>query len=279
MPRKTVRKPSKNTVKVSDSLKTDVYNLKGEVVGKTSLPGEIFATKISPQLLAQAVRIYQANKRSGTASTKTRSEVAGSTRKIYRQKGTGRARHGAITAPIFIGGGVAHGPHPRDFSLNLPQKMKRAALFGVLTDKLQNGALKIVRGMEKMELKTKKMNDALTNLKLSDEHGNMTKILLVISQNLDNVRLAGRNIENLTIEGAKLINTYQVISNRNIILMEEAVPVLAGHFLSQKKSTESLQKLSEKPFKQQIKTSPKKASPKKPAKKIAKVKKTVKRKK
>lgn len=271
MPRKKVIKTTKNENRKTGNLRTDVYNLKGEVVGKTQLPARIFAVKVSRQLVAQAVRVYQANKRSGTHDTKTRSEVIGSTRKIYRQKGTGRARHGAITAPIFIGGGVAHGPHPQDYSLTLPQKMKQAALFGVLTDKLQSGALKVVRGMEKIELKTKRMNEALTNLKLTDEYGGLTKILLVTSQNLRNIRLAGRNIQNLSIEDAKLLNSYQVISNKNIILMEEAVPVLAGHFLS-RKPKEASRKPSAKQPEKQAKVSQKPVSKKrKPARKTTKV--------
>ncbi len=158
MPRKKITKTKKTEVKQAVNLKTDVYNLKGDIVGKTTLPTEIFDVKINPQLISQAIRTYQVNNRLGTVSTKTRSEVAGSTRKIYRQKGTGRARHGSITAPIFIGGGVAHGPKPYDYSLKWPQKMKQAALFGVLTDKFQNGAVKIVRGLEKIELKTKSMS-------------------------------------------------------------------------------------------------------------------------
>src|SRR5207248_616028 len=95
--------------------------------GKVSLPKEIFAETVNKKLLAQAVRVYLANKRQGNASTKTRGEVEGSTRKIYRQKGTGNARHGSIRAPIFVKGGIVHGPRPRDFSLGLSKKMRRKA--------------------------------------------------------------------------------------------------------------------------------------------------------
>lgn len=234
MPRKKIAKTAKKDTGRTANLKTDVYNLKGKVVGKTTLPSEIFAAEVSPVLVARAVRVYQANQRRGTHSTKTRSEVAGSTRKIYRQKGTGRARHGAITAPIFIGGGVAHGPHPRDYSLTLPQKMRKAALFGVLSDKLQNGAVKIVRGLEKIEVKTKKMNEMLINLKLTPPKNKKTNILLVTSGEFENVKLAGRNIGYLTVENAKLLNSFEVISHNNILFMEDAVPVLAGHFLVKK---------------------------------------------
>lgn len=246
MPRKKAIIKSKSTNNTTISLKTDVYNIQGEVVGKTSLPAEIFAAIVSPQLLSQAVRVYQANERAGTHNTKTRSEVAGSTRKIYKQKGTGRARHGSITAPIFIGGGVAHGPHPIDYSMTLPQNMKKKALFGVLTDKLQSNTIKVVRGMENIELKTKKMNEVLENLKLTPSKGENSKILLVTSQNKENISLAGRNIPYLTIGNAKLLNSYEVMSHGKVLLMEEAVPVLAGHFISKGKTEETLEFSSRK---------------------------------
>src|SRR6185437_7247197 len=114
----------------------DVVGIDGKVTGKIALPGEIFGEKLNKALLAQAVRVYLANQRQGNASTKTRGEVDGSTRKIYRQKGTGRARHGSVRAPIFVHGGIAHGPKPRDFSLTMPQKMKQKALFSALSTKL-----------------------------------------------------------------------------------------------------------------------------------------------
>lgn len=269
MPNKKSTKTGKTELKLNVSLRTDVFNLQGEVVGKTTLPPEIFGVKVSSQLLAQAVRVYHANQRAGTHDTKTRSEVAGSTRKIYKQKGTGRARHGAITAPIFIGGGIAHGPHPRDYTLTLPQKMKQVALFGVLTDKFQNGALKIVRGMDKMELKTKKMSKVLLNLRLLPEKSKNTNILLVTAQNERNVNLAGRNIPYLTIENAKLLNTYEVLSHKNVLLMEDAVPVLASHFFPKAKQVvKSIINLSKKT----IKTSPKiKTTITKAKKKVTKV--------
>src|ERR1035437_1581049 len=141
-------------------LKQSVYDLKGVVSGSIELPAEIFGAKINKTLMTQAVRVYLANKRRGTLSTKSRGDVKISTRKIYRQKGTGRARHGAASAPIFVGGGVAFGPRPRDYSLKLNQKARRLALFSALTTKLKNGEIKIVKGLEKIEPKTKLMAQA-----------------------------------------------------------------------------------------------------------------------
>src|SRR3990170_5938571 len=122
-----------------------VLNTRGEPAGKTDLPEEIFAVKASPRLLAQAVRVYLANQRLAQARAKTRGEVKGSGKKIWRQKGTGRARHGDAQAPIFVGGGVAHGPTGREnYKLKLPKRLKRRALFAALTQKIEEKELVIV---------------------------------------------------------------------------------------------------------------------------------------
>ena len=113
------------TKKNTAGLTVDVYDTRGKVVEKMHLPKDIFGVDVNQQLIAQAVRVYLANKRQGTVSTKTRGEVTGSTRKIYRQKGTGRARHGSIRAPIFVHGGLVFGPKPRDYSMKFPKKMRK----------------------------------------------------------------------------------------------------------------------------------------------------------
>lgn len=236
MPKKKNSDPTKLKKKAEVNLTIDILNLKGDSVGKTNLPKEIFGIEVSRQLLAQAVRVFQNNQRSGTHDTKTRGEVVGSTRKIYRQKGTGRARHGSITAPIFIGGGVAHGPHPKDYSLSLPKQMKNKALFGALSQKLQGGAIKIVRGLEKIEAKTKLMQDFLSNLKLDFIKKGKINTLLVTTQKADNIWRSGRNISYLKMEEARLLNAYTVLSHRNMILMEDAIPVLSDHFLGKREN-------------------------------------------
>jgi large subunit ribosomal protein L4 len=234
--------PKKKIVeKIKDSkiheLEAEVYNLHGEVVGKTELPREIFAAKVNPQLIAQAVRIFLANQRSGTASVKTRSEVTGSTRKIYRQKGTGRARHGDIKAPIFIGGGIAHGPKPRDYSLKIPVKMRQAAFLGAMSDKFDFGAIKIVSGFENIKPKTKEMVAALRNLQLIDKKNiNKTKILLILPEKTENVYLSGRNIPYLSIKPVYTVNTYDMLVHKNIVFMQDAVKKLSDIYLNTEKS-------------------------------------------
>jgi len=214
------------------AVKVDVFDIKGEAAGKISLPDEIFAAEVNEKLIAQAIRVYLANQRQGTASTKTRGEVRGSRRKIWRQKGTGRARHGDKYAPIFVGGGIAHGPKPRDFSLKMPKKMKRKALFSTLTSKLKEKQMLVVSDLEKIKPKTKEILKIMQNLKLETKNGKLkVKALLVIPKKTKNVILAGRNLENLTLCQADLLNPYTVLSCRKLILMKEAVPVLKKTFL------------------------------------------------
>src|SRR3989344_4209607 len=151
--------------KKSGSLTVPVYEISGKEKGSLSLPKEAFSVDVNKALLAQAVRVYQSNQRQGTASTKTRGEVVGSTRKIYRQKGTGRARHGDIKAPICVHGGVAHGPRVTDFHAHMSQKMRRKALFVALSDKLQTEKIKVVNSFDGVTPKTQNMIEILGNLK------------------------------------------------------------------------------------------------------------------
>lgn len=235
--KKTVRKSAavkvetaaKPATSVRSSLSAPVYDSKGAKSGTLALPKEIFGAKINEVLMAQAVRVYLANQRLGTASTKTRGEVTGSSKKIYRQKGTGGARHGSKRAPIFVKGGINFGPKPRDYSLNLPQKMRRAALLSALSLKLRDGDIKVLSGLSKIEPKTKGMS-ALVK-KVTADKKSKQRILLVTSadpKDLGNVYKAGRNIENMEILNARLLNTYQVLKHKNLLLMKESVEVLTG---------------------------------------------------
>jgi large subunit ribosomal protein L4 len=211
-------------------LKQSVYDVKGKVAESINLPAEIFGVKINKTLMTQAVRVYLANQRRGTLSTKSRGEVKISTRKIYRQKGTGRARHGAKSAPIFVGGGIAFGPKPRDFSLKLNQNMKRVALFSALTSKLKDGEIKIITGLEKIEPKTKKMVDVIDKLELN---GKNAQVLLIMpsGNQFANIVKAGRNIKGITVTSANLINTYEVLVNKRILFMKSSIDSLKETFL------------------------------------------------
>lgn len=212
--------------KKSAGLKVDVVDVTGKVVETLTLPEALFGVKVNEALLAQAVRVYLANQRLGTADSKTRGEVDGSTRKIYRQKGTGRARHGGIRAPIFVKGGVAHGPKPRDYSLALPAKMRRAALVSALTTQLQNGNIVVVSGLEKMS-KTKPMAQALAKV-------GGKKTLLVMPEVMDGVYKAARNIAGVEVTPAAQLNTYAILGAKKLVLMKDAVASLEKNFVKEK---------------------------------------------
>lgn len=222
-------------IKKPEGLKIDVLDVKGNVAETLTLPETVFAAKINPALVAQAVRVYLANQRLGTASSKTRGEVDGSTRKIYRQKGTGRARHGGIRAPIFVKGGVAHGPKPHDFSLSMPTKMKRAALFSALTAKLQSGNIVVVTGLEKVGNKTKTMAEAMSKV-------GGKKTLIVMPEVMEGVYKAARNIKGVSITPAAQLNTYAVLEAQTLVLMKESIASLEKTFLTRSVSSEQKEK-------------------------------------
>ena len=229
MPR--TKKPTKKLEK-KDKLKAPIFDLKGEVVEQISLPEEVFGAKVNSLLLAQAVRVYLANQRTGTHSTKTRSEITGSTRKIYRQKGTGRARHGDIKAPIFIGGGVAHGPKPKDYSLDFPSKMKKAALISALSDKWSQGSIKIVKGLEKLPAKTREIISLLSKLSLN--FSDKEKVLILTSGKMQSILLAARNIRSITTLPVSILNTYEVLSHNNLLITSDALTDLNKRLMPQK---------------------------------------------
>lgn len=221
------QKSKAKTLRRKTGLTTDVLDLEGRIVDKIELPKEIFATPANDKLLAQAIRVYLARQRQGTASTKTRGEVTGSTRKIYRQKGTGRARHGAITAPIFVGGGIVFGPKPRSFSLKLPPKMRTQALRSALAGKFKDHDLLVVSGLSTLKAKTQEITRTLKNLKLEMADSKLkTKTLLVLPEHEEHLIRACRNIQNLTLTPTNLLNSYLILANQKIIFTHEAIKSL-----------------------------------------------------
>ncbi len=220
-----VEKKTEETVTDKKSVQLTVLGIDGKAEGKVSVPSMLFAAKANPTLVSQAVRVYLANQREGSASTKTRSEVAGSTRKIYRQKGTGRARHGGIRAPIFVGGGISFGPKPRSYHLALPQKMKRAALACALTGKREDGNVIVVNGLTALKPKTKLMVKALINV------GATKKPLLVVGRDADMVIRASRNIDGIEIMPVQNLHTYAILAHPKIVFMKEALPILTETFV------------------------------------------------
>ncbi len=225
---KTKSKTAKRTVTKSPAktkgVSAPVVGVDGKVKSKIQLPSELFDANVNNQLLAQAVRVYLANQRQGTASTKTRGEVEGSTRKIYRQKGTGRARHGAIRAPIFVGGGIVFGPAPRDYSLKLPRHMRRTALASALTRQYQAGNVMIVDGFEDLEPKTNVFGKAFAAL------GATRATLLVTMNTMDTVVRGARNLSEVDLLPVTSLNTYAVLSHQRVVFMKPTIAQLKKTF-------------------------------------------------
>jgi len=195
----------------------DVYSLSGKKVDKFKLDAKIFSAEVNKPLLHQAVVMYNANKRQGNASTKTRANIRGGGRKPWRQKGTGRARAGSIRSPLWRGGGVVFGPHPRDFSYSLPKKMKRLALISSLSAKTKDNHVVVLEKDPSLEKpQTKDIAKILTALKTYDK-----RILFLCSGGDQNLMRSCRNIRNLTLKPCCDFNAYDVISNSRLMFSRE----------------------------------------------------------
>lgn len=193
-----------------------VYNTEGQPVGEMELNPKVFGAEINEALMHDAVVMYLANQRVGTASTKTRGEVSGGSRKPWRQKGLGRARHGSIRSPIWVGGGVVFGPKPREWRQKMPRKARRQALRSALSAKVQAGELLVLDQLVLPEPKTREMARVLKNLQLD-------KALLVTRDPDAVVQRSARNIPGVETGVAKDLNVYQVLKYPKVVLTRDAV--------------------------------------------------------
>jgi len=221
------------TKKKNKPFELPVYNLVGKLTERTvSLNPEVFGIKPNEKLVAQAVRVYLARRRNAHAKVKSRGEVRGSRRKIWAQKGTGRARHGNRYAPIFVGGGVAHGPRGnQNFNLRMPRKMKRLALFSVLSDFFQNQKILLVSGWQKLPLKTRQVEKKMALL-LTAQKVAAKKVGLFIyamepgkRRGLRNLRQIQKKWELNSINPSKF-NTYRILQCQFLIMSPETVGYL-----------------------------------------------------
>ena len=194
-----------------------VYNLTGEIIEQIEISDQIFAAPVNEGVIHQAMVRQQANARQGTASTKTRSEVSGSNRKLFRQKGTGNARAGSRRSPIRRGGGIAFGPKPRDYSQALPKKMRRLALKGALSAKVRDKELMILEKLDFEEPKTKRMAQILTAL------GVESSALVVTSEPEGNVIKSARNLPDIKTTPANLLNVLDILSHKMLLMTVTAV--------------------------------------------------------
>lgn len=199
----------------------DVINLQNQKVGSVDLAEEVFGAEINDALIYESVRHYQAGIRSGSAKTKTRHEVAGSGKKLWKQKGTGRARVGSIRSPLWRHGGTTHGPQPRDYSYRLNKKMILGALRSALTAKLRDGELKIVDGFGFNEHKTKQVRQALDTLAATKT------ALLVETGDNKNLELGSRNLQGVKLVATKDLTAYDLLAHKNVLLTKAAAEKLS----------------------------------------------------
>jgi len=195
----------------------DIRNLKGQTVGQMDLADAVFAAKVNPHLLHEAVRWYLASQRAGTHKTKGRGEVSGSGRKLWRQKGTGRARVGSIRSSIWRKGGTVHGPQPRSYAYRLPRKMVVGALRSALSAKLQDSKLTVVDGWALGSHKTKEFHQTLALL-----DGGARTVLVVENPGNRDLELASRNLQGVKIVAPAALQPYDVLRHDRLMLSKDA---------------------------------------------------------
>ncbi|HIT63861.1 MAG TPA: 50S ribosomal protein L4 [Candidatus Ventrimonas merdavium] len=193
-----------------------VYNMEGNEVGKMELNDAVFGVEVNEHLVHMAVVAQLANKRQGTQKAKTRSEVSGGGRKPWRQKGTGHARQGSTRSPQWTGGGVVFAPTPRDYTITLNKKEKRAALKSALTSRVQENKFIVVDELKLDEIKTKKFQNVLNNLKVS-------KALVVVGDDSDNVVKSAKNIPAVKTAYVNTINVYDILKYNTVVATKTAV--------------------------------------------------------
>lgn len=203
----------------------DVVNNKGERVSEMELSDDVFTVEIKPAVLHEVVKMQLAKRRSGTACVKNRSDVKGSTRKLYRQKGTGRARRGDIKSPLLRGGGVIFGPHPRSYAYDLPKKVRQLALKMALSSKLRNRNLMILDDFALDEVRTKNFVGIMDALDAG-------KALIVISEEDRNLVLSARNVPGVKVLKAEGLNVYDILRYDRLLLLPSSVRSIEGRFAS-----------------------------------------------
>jgi len=204
--------------------KVKVYNLRREEAGEIELADDVFAAEVNEALIYDIVKAQLASRRAGTAKTKGRAEVRGSSRKLYKQKGTGRARHGSIRAQQYVGGGKAHGPQPRSYAYRPTRKMRLGALKSALSLKLQEGTLIVVDDFVLQEVKTKGLAQVLGVL-------NVAKSSLLVDVGLnDNLRMSARNLPNSQFLPPEGVNVYDILRFEHLVLTRDAAAAIQKRF-------------------------------------------------
>ena len=199
----------------------DVYNINGEKVSQLELAESIFNVPVKPSVLHEVVTMQLACRRAGSASVKHRSDVKGSTRKLYKQKGTGRARRGDIKSPLLRGGGSIFGPNPRSYSYKVPKKIRKQALKMALSSKTQTNNLLVLDKFELEKVRTKGFTAVLDNLKV--------KKALIVTENVnENLELSSRNVPGIKVMRYEGLNVYDILKYEKLILLETSIKGIEG---------------------------------------------------
>ena len=199
----------------------DVQNVKGKQISQVELADDVFNVPVKPSVLHEVVTMQLANRRAGTAAVKHRSDITGSRRKLYRQKGTGRARRGDIKSPLLRGGGVVFGPDGRNYKYQVPKKVKKLALKMALSSKLDEKELVVLDRFELEEIKTKEFVGVLDTL-------NLKSALIVTVETHENLELSSRNVRNIKVLRSEGLNVYDILKYRTLVLLEPAVKNIEG---------------------------------------------------
>lgn len=198
----------------------EVKNLKNEPVGQIELKDDVFGAPLNEALIYDAIKNYLQNQRQGTVKTKTRGNTSGSGKKLWRQKGTGRARVASLRSPLWKGGGNVHGPQPRDWSSEMPKKMKRGALRSALSERLREGNLVVVEAFDLDDHKTRNF------AAIAESFGWDTKTLIVETNPSDNLVLSSRNLPGFKIAVGANVNVYDVLYHEKVVFTREAINAL-----------------------------------------------------
>ena len=212
-------------------MKSDLYNWKNEKVGEVDLPKGVFGVAWKESLVGQALSAQLANLRRPWAHAKDRSEVRGGGKKPWRQKGTGRARHGSIRSPLWRGGGKAHGPtNKRDYSQKINKKMRRTALFSLLSRKLKDGEIKFFETLEIESAKTKTLSALLKNIIKLKKNSKKYDILFVPGAENKKIFRASANLQKTLVLNHENLNVYELLNHKNIFIDQKAIPLIEKHF-------------------------------------------------
>lgn len=203
----------------------DLLDIKGEKIGEIEIKDEVFGVEVKPHLIHDVIRMQLASRRRGTASTKTRRDVTGSGKKLYKQKGTGRARQGNIKSPLQVGGGVVFGPHQRDYSYTVPKKVRRSALRSALTTRYTGSNMKILEKLDLEKISTKTFKGIINVLKL-------TRPLFVIEKKDEAIEKSARNIPFVKVLRTEGLNVYDVIRHDELVFTLDALRKVEGVLVS-----------------------------------------------